>query len=400
MSRPLATSKLMRLAAALFLALLLSVALSATHQSSLNSVTAHEWGTFTSIAGPDGLAMEWLPLSDHTDLPPFVEHLQNADFKGGLRGTIRMETPILYFYSPQETTVSVNVTVSGGFITEWYPHGTVPALDPRPDFALTQEHTPGAITWKSVQIQPNAAADFPRENSPSHYYAARQTSAAPLTINSSSGPQHEKFLFYRGVSATRPPLTAMLTNENTLALQNHFPAPLPNAILFERRGSNIGYSILGPLADQASFTPPALDGSPDALISDLEGLLISQGLYPDEAHAMLETWKSSWFDEGSRVLYIVPRPFVDSILPLTITPAPQQITRVFVGRLELITPATQQAVVSAFAANDQATLAKYNRFLEPILRVMFDNATDQPTRDHLDAYLNSAYAAFYSNSQD
>ena len=362
-----------------------------------SAVTAHEWGTFTSIAGPNGLAMDWLPLTGSTDLPPFVEHLQNTDFKGGLRGTIRMETPVLYFYSPQETTVSVHVSFPQGLITEWYPRGDAPTLNPRRDVALQQKHTEGAITWNSVQIEPAAPADLPADGSSNHYFAARQTNAASLTINTKSGPQHEKFLFYRGVSAILPPLTAALSSENTVQLQNHFPAPIANAILFERRGSKVGYRILGPLTDQASLAAPALEGSLDSLFSDIEGLLIQQGLYADEAHAMLETWKNSWFEEGSRILYIVPRGLVDSVLPLTITPTPQQVTRVFVGRLELITPATQKSVESAFATNDQATLAKYGRFLDPILRSMLDSASDEPTRARLTAYLDSAFSNFYSH---
>jgi hypothetical protein len=311
-----------------------------------------------------------------------------------------METPVLYFYSPQDTTVSVHVSFAKGLITEWYPHASVPAIDRQHDFTLEQKQTEGAIIWNSVQIEPRSSGDFPTPDSANHYYAARQTAAAPLTIDSSSGPQHEKFLFYRGVSAVLPPLTATHVNDSTIHFQNHFPSPIANAILFERRGSAVGYRILGPLADRASFAPPALDGSLDALFSDLEGILVQQGLYADEAHAMLETWKNSWFEEGSRVLCIVPRGFVDSVLPLTITPAPAETTRVFVGRLELITPATQQAVASAFANNDRATLAKYNRFLDPILRVMIDSATDDATRDRLSHYLDSAFATYASQSHD
>ena len=382
---------------ATLITLLLFATLAISHP---NNITAHEWGTFTSIAGPDGLAIEWLPLSGPADLPPFIEHLQNAQFKGGLRGTIRMETPVLYFYSPQETTVSVHVSFDKGLITEWYPHANVPTLNPRRDVTLTTKQTEGAITWPSIQIHPTAPADFPTVTPGNHYEAARQTAAAPLTINAPSGPQHEKFLFYRGVSAILPPLTATISTDATIALQNHFTSQIPNAILFERRGNKLGYRIAGPITDQASFAPPALDGNLDSLFSTLEGLLISQGLYADEAHAMLETWKTSWFEEGSRILYLVPRSFVDSVLPITITPTPHQLTRVFVGRLELVTPATQKSVQAAFAQNNQSTLAKYNRFLDPILRSMFNQAQDQPTRDRLDAYLNSAYSRFYSQSQN
>ena len=52
---------------------------------------------------------------------------------------------------------------------------------------------------------------------------------------------------------------------------------------------------------------------------------------------MIQTWADSWFDEdGTRVLYLVPRAFTDSVLPLTLQPAPAQLARVFVGRAELI----------------------------------------------------------------
>ncbi|MFZ0201956.1 MAG: hypothetical protein WB523_02155 [Candidatus Sulfotelmatobacter sp.] len=57
---------------------------------------------------------------------------------------------------------------------------------------------------------------------------------------------------------------------------------------------------------------------------DFEDILTSQGLYPDEAQAMLEIWRQSWFEEGSRLFYIVPSRFLNTILPLTINPAPSQ----------------------------------------------------------------------------
>jgi len=47
---------------------------------------------------------------------------------------------------------------------------------------------------------------------------------------------------------------------------------------------------------------------------------------------MVETWRNSWFEEGSRLLYIVPPAFVNKVLPLSIKPAPAQTVRVFVGK--------------------------------------------------------------------
>src|ERR1700730_3571547 len=67
-------------------------------QSSDSPLVVHEWGTFTSIAGDDGNALLWLPIATKSDLPTFVEHYPDLNVKGGLRGTVRMETPVIYFY--------------------------------------------------------------------------------------------------------------------------------------------------------------------------------------------------------------------------------------------------------------------------------------------------------------
>jgi hypothetical protein len=366
-----------------------------------NDITVHEWGTFTSIAGPDGSSMDWLPLTGSTDLPSFVEHFREVAFKGGLRGTTRMETPVLYFYSPRETAVSVNVSFAKGLITEWYPHADSanPTLTNR-DYSLYDKKSPGAIAWNSVHIDPHGSTDFPSDNSENHYFAARNTSSASLLVETPSGPQREKFLFYRGVSAFAAPINATVAADSTIHLQNQLSEEIPAAILVERRGAQLGYRMLGPLRDQAGYASPELSASLNSLFTDLEGILISQGLFPDEAHAMLETWKNSWFEEGSRLIYIVPRRFVDSVLPLRIAPAPSTTARVFVGRLELITPATERAVESAFASNDQITLAKYNRFLEPILSTMIQKSTDPVRKEQLWRYLQDVSVKLYASGKN
>jgi hypothetical protein len=171
-------------------------------------LTAHEWGTFTSIAGKDGHAVEWLPLAGSTDLPSFVEHFSGVAFKGGLLGTVRMETPVLCFYTNRETTVSVHVSFSKGLITEWYPRashvnpvsGVAPKFANFSDWSLYQKHPDGSIAWDCVELQPRNSAEFSGESRANHYYAARQTASTPLQIKTSKGTQTEKFLFYRGVS--------------------------------------------------------------------------------------------------------------------------------------------------------------------------------------------------------
>src|SRR5271167_2486215 len=194
------------------------------------ALTAHEWGTFTSIAGKDGRAALWLPLTGSADLPAFVEHFQTPDFKGGLRGTVRMETPVLYFYTNRATTLSVHVSFSQGLITEWYPHAD--RVEPVGlqtqtrmasylyDWSRSQKQPDSSISWDSVTLEPGSSATLPREDSTNHYYAARQTSSTPLRIKTQAGDQIEKFLFYRGVASFSVPMSVKLANDGKILTQN------------------------------------------------------------------------------------------------------------------------------------------------------------------------------------
>jgi hypothetical protein len=350
-----ARSWLPRLLAFGLLGLSLAGWLIADEQQTAPDLTVHEWGTFTAIAGKDGRAIEWLPLGlprlpASTDLPKFVEHISDVNFKLGLRGTIRMETPVLYFYSPRDVTVSTRVAFSKGLITEWYPHADrVQPGGVLRDASLSQLRTDGSIAWNNVAVSPNLAGEFLRGAESNRYYAARETSSSLLRVQTSAGEQQEKFLFYRGVSANPLPLSARLTSAAKLVIKSLSGDEIPNAIFFERRGEQVGYRLIGALTDETTLDAPVLNGGVDSLHRDLEDILVGQGLYRDEAHAMVETWKDSWFEEGSRLIYIVPRGFIDKVLPLTIHPAPGQIVRVFVGRLEIVTPATARDVKTAIA---------------------------------------------------
>ncbi len=377
-----ATAARSRVAGLVLLGLALTATFGAQNQPVNSDLTAHEWGTFTSVAGSDGRAVEWSPLNGSVDLPGFVEHFSSAQFKVGLRGTVRMETPVLYFYSPHETTVSVKVAFSRGLMTEWYPHAS--HVEPNPENVLGperlyQHHGNGSIAWDSVTVSPNLTARFPRGNRPgdnagddegNQYYAARETSAAPLVVKTAAGNQQEKFLFYRGVSTSSLPISATVGPAGQVRITNLAQEEIPSVILFERRGDKLGYRLGGAVESEMLLDGPEMTATFESMSRDLGDVLTSQGLYPDEARAMIETWRQSWFEEGSRLFYIVPGHFLSGILPLTIHPSPAQTVRVFVGRLELVTPATTRAMEKILGAHDIAGLQEYSRFLEPILEEM------------------------------
>jgi len=205
------------------------------------------------------------------------------------------------------------------------------------------------------------------ESGVSRYYAARATDSAPLA----AGDQHEKFLFYRGVGRFPVPLTARVSDDGRVALEKAGSDTIPLALLFENRGGRMGYRLGGAVEKTLTLDAPILDGSFAQLRHELESALVAQGLFPKEAQAMLETWRDSWFEEGSRLIYIVPAHAVDTILPLEIEPATSQTTRVFVGRIELLTAETRRAVASAIDNKDWLTVDRYSRFLDPILHRIY-----------------------------
>lgn len=122
----------------------------------------------------------------------------------------------------------------------------------------------------------------------------------------------------------------------------------------------------------ADFAPG--DFSPDNLDKLKAGLLsalVSEGLFPDEARALLNTWEESYFkSSGLRLFFLVPRAWTDFYLPLEIS-QPADIRRVMVGRIELVTPRQRNRLreIAGFSPNEinrdacQLVTNYCNRFL-------------------------------------
>lgn len=143
-----------------------------------------------------------------------------------------------------------------------------------------------------------------------------------------------------------------------------------------------------PVTDAVTLESPTLDSSLPALRTELEAALVAQGLFPKEAEAMVEIWKDSWFEEGMRLIYIVPARAVDASLPLHVDPAPSQTARVFVGRVELITPEITRTVREAMAKGDWSAMEPYGRFLGSILdRIVADNPSMENAAEQVRAKL-------------
>lgn len=321
---------------AVMLFVIAGIALGNRSPEANQKLTVHEWGTFTSVAGIDGKALPWASFQGPGDLPCFVENMGRGQVKF-FPAMVRMETPVLYFYSPVPVTLSVGVGFPRGLITEWFPKATTIV----PEKANFPQPGGGRIEWKQVDVVPGATdVKLPGSNGASHYYAARNTDAAPVRI----GEQWEKMIFYRGVGNFTTPLRAVFQQNGSLTVRNESELAVPLIIWFENKGGRISYQLSRELKNSMELPPLAVAGSLDRLLPELAGYLTEFGLYRKEAEAMVETWRDSWFEAGSRLFYILPSARVNELLPLSVTPEPSSVSRVFVGRTELPAPWIREAV--------------------------------------------------------
>ena len=244
----------------------------------------------------------------------------------------------------------------------------------------------GRIAWNGVRVEPGAAAAFRTETSASHYYEARRAAAAPLQV----GSERERFLFYRGIGTFELPLRATVSSSGDVEVIGVAKQRVPAVVLFTNRRGRIGYEVRTAPSSRIRFEPPELDGNLETLGMTLERLLVAQGLYAKEAAAMVATWRDSWFEEGTRLFYIVPQPLVDAVLPLEISPRPADVSRVFVGRLELVTADTLTELEIALRTHDRARLARFGRFMRPFADRLLARPITAAERERIERLLTAA----------
>ena len=410
----------------------------ATASSSDGEFVAHEWGTFTSVHGADGIQLVWNPLIG-TDLPAFVynRNIRQGGFGPGLRfldgltksampTLVRMETPVIYFYSEKERTVDVTVNFKGGRITEWYPQATRVGPYQTTNDAEWLSATRSFIEWSGLKILPRdtreiSAEKLIREKGESHYYAARETDANFLRMASPharSAVEYDRDLFYRGVGSFQAPLTVSLqADENHLQLSTKNREPLTDLFVLTIRKGMARYQLIDRVAatkdrtvslESGAFAP--LSEVQGKLMAEMKSALVKQGLYLREAQAMVDTWKNQWFaEEGVRVLYLLPAKWTDDTLPLSIHPKPHEMVRVMVGRAELITPSMEwelnKQVVLFSTGHEpakQQAIAEVRklglgRFMEPATRKILGRL---PARDFSQAAWKLAQEASKETGRD
>jgi hypothetical protein len=362
---------------------------------------AHEWGTFTSLMGSNGVRQNGMYHEDEL-LPDFV-HRFGEDFKielpnsntvasNGCRRKVcddflngqiisqKMETPVLYFYSDKESEVNATMDVGfpEGIISESYPKAQA-----NYPLAVTGTQLKNGFSHYSFTILPktnsSSIIDVPKENIYSH---ARNVSSNLLKSND----EIEKFIFYRGVGNFKTDLEVSSKNDSLNFLNK---GELISHVYLLNSNGNTGDIIdLGQLEANKKL------GVSDQLVNQLKSTHLSQqdfikksrsliikslvenGLYSDEATAMLDTWEQSYLkNSGLRVLYILNRNEVEKILPMNITPMPKTLNRVFIGRIEVITEKEENILFNdVLKSNEMFKIERLGRMAHPIANRLLEIA--------------------------
>jgi hypothetical protein len=330
-------------------------------------LVVHEWGTFTSLQDETGRAIGGINTDDEP-VPDFVHRaanfVQSRDNTGkGVPAndsevTMRLETPVMYFHLPPgsaEQMVDVNIAFRGGWITEYFPDGQAldPGLNSSNGIGPLSHDTVGTLTWRGIKI--GGTSEGPQTDDPI-WTSPRAVRCEGVRV----GSEAEKFLFYRGVAhldsplvVSRSPDDELVVGQNPNAKLRFYPEPsrpLPWLVDVRQDGklawrhmeyriaSSLTLGVVSPQFADSEF------GTIDSLHKDMSDALVNAGLFRDEAEALLNTWQQSYFrNPGLRLFFLVDPDWTNAVLPLRIS-GPASITRVMVGRIELVTTEQRELI--------------------------------------------------------
>jgi len=344
-------------------------------------LVVHEWGTITTIHDAKGTPATGLNRIDEADvLPPFVHRYEPETTRQPQRQlgksplvpgrpdvTMRLETPVIYFHPPPnakyDAPIDITVRFRGGVINEFYPDAEasvaldVDRVQDKVEAGVIRQwngdvlnnYVVGTLQWKGLRLHDTVVA--PLTSSPV-WLAPREVSS--MSVFSAAAGEGEQYLFYRGVAHLDALVQTTLTRSHVtlrapaLLTWLEAPATVPylwladvhadGVIAFRQhaavtlRKEEAGKELARiQRFDAADYT----EAGAAQLRLSLKRALIEQGLFADEANAMLNTWKASYFEKpGLRVFYIVPRAWTDYFLPLELS-VPARVNRVIVGRIDL-----------------------------------------------------------------
>lgn len=342
-------------------------------------LVVHEWGTITTKHANTGSPTGYLNIIRPQEaLPDFVHHLDSKltelkAFSKGLANseqsgepknmghpdvTMRLETPVIYFYPTDKFDINQSITVDvefkGGLINEYYPDAQV-SYENLENYSETltklTRNTIGRLKWENLTI----GGPWPGpETDMSVWLAPRQVQSKDIKA---ANNESERYLFYRGVAHLNNVFktdhdvaakTGHIVNPDTIEYTSDTTVAVSSLWIVSVKDKTAAFRRLP--AVELSREPEKVLSTFDANFADSEyseanlnqirqemkEALVKDGLYNEEAEAMLNTWQEAYFhNPGTRIFFLVPKAWINYYLPLKFS-VPVQLERVMIGRIDLM----------------------------------------------------------------
>jgi hypothetical protein len=290
----------------------------------------HEWGVIQ--VQPDGATR----LAAGPARPP------TPPARGAYDGSQLVDKPVIYVHVDPDTSpfsLRVRARLRAGRVTEHWPPAVLGSGGV--SWSVRVSSCPEEVDWPTSAAC-DLAADPVCERAELREYAT--SDAACLEV----GATVARLLFYRG-ALSLPALPLSVEHEGAALRVRGVP---PSVVLYTRgrRGGIVTWAE----GEELAAIPEgegALDG--DGLNAALAEALRVGGLTEPEVDAFMRAWSEELFDQSwalvrrdillhpppPSLVYVLPEPLVDALVPLEIEPAPRSLRRVFVVRVLLPSPA-------------------------------------------------------------
>jgi hypothetical protein len=346
----------------------------------------HEWGTFTGLQDEHGNSIGAINTDDEP-VPDFVHDIAGDLLIGDAKAqraqeasirfvksfprahpdvTMRLETPVLYVHpgSTPPPKLDVSVEFRGGWLTQFYPDAQFNR--PKSTAAPITRAVRSRLAWNDLKITEDQSK---LPGTKEHVWLTPRNVKGAATLATPKG-QTEKYLFYRGIGHLESPLRISREGGQFFFATNFdSDMPMDKPPTFShvwlttiRPDGSCAWRAIDPinlLSSKQSRAPATFAESDFSaqrlaeLKTSMHAALVSSGLFDDEATAMLETWTLSYFKSpGTRVFYVVPPSWTEYVLPLTVSPRPDELRRVMIGRIDLVTPEQRGLLTQIAAAKD------------------------------------------------
>lgn len=341
-----------------------------------NNLVVHEWGTFTTLTSCDG-QQYGAPLRSLEELPDFVynQTYQYTEYDTKDRPTIRnanlfganmgMETPVLYFYSDRAIDFQVNINFRNGTISQFYPLPTNTEAFISPATNIQLQGRTGYASWKGRILEKSTTltTSFSNQEANAIWNHPRAVASNLVEVNK----QREKYLFYRGLGHYVCPIRVENDLDKVVKITNTSNEFVPFYVCTEMVDGKLLIHSFGSLEANRCVSFTRNQKLEIDVREKMIEALVAEGLYKDEAMAMIATWNESYFESsGLKVFWIVPQSIINELLPITMSPQPTELKRAFFGRIEIM-EAEFEAGLRSYLSNggDLNDLIKDIRNIDP-----------------------------------